>query len=64
MEKETAFLATGATHARELASIQMPLFICLKLLYHGIVKKQERYVNMLRKNKFYFIPIVDVDGAA
>lgn len=30
---ETAILITGATHARELLSMQVPLYICLKLIH-------------------------------
>ena len=59
-----AVLITGATHARELLSMQVPLYICLKLIHQGIINKKERYVNMLRDTKFYFIPVVNTDGAA
>jgi murein tripeptide amidase MpaA len=57
-------MITGATHARELLSTQVPLYLCLKLIHQGILNKKERYVNMLRETKFYFIPIVNMDGAA
>ena len=59
-----AILVTGATHARELLSAQVPLYMCLKLLHQGILNKKERYVNMLRSTKFYFIPVINVDGAS
>jgi hypothetical protein len=32
-----AILVTGATHARELLSSQVPLFLCLKLIHQGII---------------------------
>jgi hypothetical protein len=32
-----AILVTGATHARELLSSQVPLFLALKLLHQGVV---------------------------
>lgn len=32
-EKTNAILVTGAFHARELLSSQVPLFLCLKLLH-------------------------------
>jgi len=31
--KTNAILVTGATHARELLSSQVPLFLCLKLIH-------------------------------
>jgi carboxypeptidase T len=38
--------------------------MALKLLHQGILNKKERYVNMLRTTKFFFVPIINVDGAA
>jgi len=32
-----AILITGATHARELLSMQVPLFLCLKFLHQAVV---------------------------
>jgi hypothetical protein len=32
-----AILITGATHARELLSMQVPLFLCLKFLHQAII---------------------------
>ena len=55
---------TGATHARELLSMQVPLMECLKLIHNGYIHKNEKYTQMLRDQKFYFIPTVNVDGAA
>jgi len=63
-EKGNAIMMTGATHARELLSMQVPLYMCLKLLHQGILNKKDRYVNMLRTTKFFFIPVVNVDGSA
>lgn len=59
-----AILITGATHARELLSSQVPLFVCLKLLHQGYLQNNEKYQRMLASSKFYFIPIINVDGAA
>jgi hypothetical protein len=42
-----AILLTGATHARELITVQMNLYTALKLLHQGIVNKDEKYQNML-----------------
>lgn len=36
----------------------------LKLLKKGVVDKNPKYVDLLRKYKFYFIPVVNVDGLA
>lgn len=38
--------------------------MALKLIHQGVLNKKERYVNMLRTTKFYFIPVINVDGAA
>ena len=59
-----AILITGATHARELLSSQVPLYVCLKLLHQGYLQNNEKYQRMLASSKFYFIPIINVDGAA
>ena len=36
----------------------------LKLLLKGVVQKDQHYSDLLKKNKFYFIPILNVDGVA
>lgn len=59
-----AILVTGATHARELLSMQVPLFLALKLLHQGVLQDKPKYQNMLLQTKFHFIPVVNVDGAA
>lgn len=38
-----AILMTGATHARELLSSQVPLFMCLKLIHQGVLQNYEKY---------------------
>ena len=38
-----AILLTGATHARELLSMQVPLFECLKLIRQGVLQNKEKY---------------------
>lgn len=63
LTQKPAILLTGAHHSRELASIQMPLYSLLKLL-HGMVHQQRETMNLLIQNKYYFIPIVNVDGVA
>jgi hypothetical protein len=57
-------LITGQTHARELLSGQVPLFLCLKLIHQGILQDKEKFQQILLKNKFYFLPTVNVDGSA
>lgn len=59
-----AILMTGAHHARELITVQMVLFSIVKLLQAGIVNNDEETVQMLKNNKYYFIPVVNVDGLA
>ena len=59
-----AIMITGATHARELLSMQVPLFLCLKFLHQAVVQNNHRYQQILRDQKFYFLPAINVDGAA
>lgn len=59
-----AILVTGATHARELLSAQVPLYLCLKLLHQGVAQSREKYQKLLAADKFLFIPVINVDGAA
>ena len=42
----------------------MNMYTALKLLHQGIVNKEEKYQNMLMQNKYYIIPVVNVDGVA
>ena len=53
---------TGAHHARELVSVQMPLYMLVDLL-HGLVHKDEEKLILLQRNKFFFIPMVNTDGS-
>ena len=63
-EPKPAILMTGATHARELISTSLNMYQILKLLKKGVVQKDEKYVNLLKQNKYYFLPIFNVDGVA
>lgn len=56
-----AILMTGAHHSRELVSIQMPLFAILDLL-HGLVHGDQEKIALLEQNKYFVIPVVNVDG--
>ena len=60
---DKAIMVTGATHARELLSMQVPLFLCLKLIHQGILQDKPKYQQMLAQSKFHFIPTINVDGA-
>jgi len=59
-----ALLITGATHARELLSSQVPLYACLKLLHQAYVQNVTDYQKLLAANVYYFVPVINVDGAA
>lgn len=52
---------TGAHHARELASTQMPLYVVLEIL-HGLVHDNREMVQMLMRNRIFAIPMVNTDG--
>jgi len=56
-----AILLTGAHHSRELVSVQMPMYSILNLL-HGYVHGHPEKVQLLKKNKYYVIPVVNIDG--
>jgi carboxypeptidase T len=53
---------TGAHHARELVSVQMPLYTILDLL-HGLVHGDAETLEILKRNKIFTIPIVNIDGS-
>jgi murein tripeptide amidase MpaA len=53
---------TGATHSRELITIQMVMFQLAKLIQTGVINKDPVAVQQLLNNKFLFIPVVNVDG--
>ena len=57
----SAMLITGAHHARELASVQLPMYTVLRIL-HKYVQGDEEVRQMLLRHKLYIIPIVNVDG--
>jgi murein tripeptide amidase MpaA len=60
--RKKAILMTGAHHSRELVSVQMPLFMLLDLL-HGFVHNDPEKMLLLAKNKYFIIPMVNVDGS-
>ena len=41
----------------------MVLYTALKLLHGGLVHHNKDYENLLAMNKYYAIPIINVDGA-
>ena len=61
MKEKPAILLTGAHHAREVMSVQLPLYAMLRML-HGYVHNDKHYVDLLVQNKYYVIPVVNVDG--
>lgn len=63
-DNTNSIVVTGATHARELLSMQVPMYMALKMIHQGLFSKKEKYQQMLATTKFYFIPIINVDGAA
>lgn len=55
---------TGATHARELISTSLNVYEMLKLLKHGAVEKDPHFQKLLNQNRYFFVPILNVDGVA
>jgi hypothetical protein len=62
-EEKPAILITGAHHAREVMSVQLPMYAILRML-HGYVHNDPYYTNLLAQNKYYVVPVVNVDGLA
>lgn len=56
-----AMLFTGAHHAREAVSIQMPFYIIFKFL-HGVIHNDQYYIDLLENVTLYIVPILNVDG--
>ena len=56
-----AMLLTGAHHAREAVSIQMPFYIIFKFL-HGVLHNDDYYNDLLENVTLYVVPILNVDG--
>ena len=52
---------TGATHSRELITIQM-IFHQILFLLGGIVNNNNEIMMSASSTKLYFIPVLNVDG--
>lgn len=61
-QERKAILLTGAHHARELVSVQMPLYVVVDLL-HGFVHQDREKMELLRRNKYFVIPFVNTDAS-
>lgn len=64
INERPAILLTGATHARELITIQMCFHSIFRLL-HGYVndgQENDELKAMLKEYTFYFIPAINIDG--
>ena len=57
-----AILLTGAHHARELVSVQMPLYSVLDLC-HGYLHGDHEKTQLLLENKYFVIPMLNTDGS-
>lgn len=62
--EKPAIVLTGAHHAREHITIQTVLYTALNLIYHGLYRANEEHRQLLKQNKYYFIPSINVDGTA
>ena len=60
-EERSSILYTGAHHAREALSIQMPFYIIMKML-HAALHGDEKYIEMLSEHSFHFMPVINLDG--
>ena len=59
--ERSSMLFTGAHHAREAVSIQMPFYIISRML-HSALHGDQLYLDLLSNHTFYFIPVVNMDG--
>ena len=62
--EKPAVVLTGAHHAREHITIQNVLFTALNLIHGGLFHGNEEYKQLLKQNKYYLIPSLNVDGTA
>ena len=60
-KEKPAILITGAHHAREAVSIQMPFYIIFKIL-HGAIHGDDYYIDLLEHTTLYIVPMLNVDG--
>ena len=61
-EGKPSILITAATHARELISTTTNLYEALKLIKQGYIEQEPEMANLLKQNKYYFLPVLNVDG--
>ena len=64
LKKKPAMFLAGAHHAREFMSMQLPLYSILRMIHGALFKKDERYIHLLKTNRYFVIPVVNVDGLA
>jgi len=62
-EDAKSILITGAHHARELLSTQTPLYAMMNLL-HGFAQGCPERLELLKRNKYMFVPMLNTDGCA
>ena len=62
--EKPAILITGATHARELISTSLVNYEMLQLIQEGAVKKDGTWPSLLAENKYYYMPMFNVDGVS
>ena len=60
--QQPGILLTGQIHPREMITASMVMYSLLKLL-HGALNNDLKAKKLLEQNKYYFMPIVNVDGA-
>ena len=49
-------------HSREVITSSMVLYSILKMIHGGVIHHKQDDVNLLMLNKYYVIPIINVDG--
>lgn len=64
LNSKPAMFLSGAHHAREFMSTQMPLYSVLRMIHGGYIHNDDKYRNLLTQNKYYVVPVVNVDGLA
>ena len=63
-KRKPAILITGQHHSREHITVNVAFFSLLKMLHNGLAHFDKSALSLLKQNKYYVIPSVNVDGVA
>ena len=62
MKVKPAVVLMSGHHSREVVGIPMAIYPVLKIIHGGLVHDNEHDLKLLKQNKYYIIPTINVDG--